>query len=46
MWRQWDLVIWDNRVVIHQVRRYDHTQVRDMHRTTVADCAPTLEQLL
>ena len=43
-WRQWDLVMWDNRVVMHRARRYDHTQVRDMHRTTVADSAPTLEQ--
>jgi alpha-ketoglutarate-dependent 2,4-dichlorophenoxyacetate dioxygenase len=43
-WRQWDLVIWDNRVVMHRARRYDATQVRDLHRTTVADSAPTLEQ--
>ena len=43
-WRQWDLVIWDNRVVMHRARRYDGTQVRDMHRTTVADRAPTLQQ--
>jgi alpha-ketoglutarate-dependent 2,4-dichlorophenoxyacetate dioxygenase len=43
-WRQWDLVIWDNRVVMHRARRYDTTQVRDLHRTTVADSAPTLEQ--
>ena len=45
-WRQWDLVMWDNRAVMHRARAYDHTQVRDMHRTTVADCAPTLEQAL
>lgn len=45
-WRQWDLVMWDNRVVMHRARRYDHTQVRDMRRTTVADSAPTLEQFL
>lgn len=43
-WRQWDLVMWDNRAVMHRARRYDHTKVRDMHRTTVADSAPTLEQ--
>ncbi|MBI1778951.1 MAG: TauD/TfdA family dioxygenase [Proteobacteria bacterium] len=43
-WRQFDLVIWDNRVVMHRGRRFDPTQVRDMHRTTVADSAPTLEQ--
>ena len=45
-WRQWDLVIWDNRVVMHRARRFDRTQVRDMHRTTVADQAPTLAQAL
>ncbi len=43
-WRQWDLVMWDNRVVMHRARRYDHREVRDLHRTTVADSAPTLEQ--
>jgi len=43
-WRRWDLVMWDNRVVMHRARRYDGAQVRDMHRTTVADSAPTLEQ--
>ncbi len=43
-WRPFDLVIWDNRVVMHRGRRFDHTQVRDMHRTTVADSAPTIEQ--
>ena len=44
-WRQWDLVMWDNRTVMHRARRYDHTQVRDLHRTTVADSGPTLEQM-
>lgn len=36
-WRQWDLVMWDNRVTMHRARRYDHTQPRDLHRTTVSD---------
>lgn len=45
-WRPHDLVMWDNRAVMHRARRYDHTQRRDMHRTTVADSAPTLEQPL
>jgi alpha-ketoglutarate-dependent 2,4-dichlorophenoxyacetate dioxygenase len=35
-WKQWDLVMWDNRVTMHRARRYDHTQPRDLHRTTVA----------
>ena len=43
-WKQWDLVMWDNRVTMHRARRYDATQVRDLHRTTVADVASTLEQ--
>ncbi len=45
-WNQWDLVMWDNRVVMHRARRYDRHAVRDLHRTTVADRAPTLEQPL
>lgn len=45
-WQPWDLVMWDNRVVMHRARRYDRNQVRDLHRTTVADRAPTLEQEL
>jgi alpha-ketoglutarate-dependent 2,4-dichlorophenoxyacetate dioxygenase len=44
VWRQWDMVIWDNRVTMHRARRYDSTQVRDLHRTTVCDVAPTLQQ--
>jgi len=45
-WRQSDMVMWDNRVVMHRARRFDRTQARDMHRTTVADSAPTLQQEL
>ncbi len=44
VWRQWDLVMWDNRVTMHRARPFDPAAVRDMHRTTVADSAPTLEQ--
>ena len=44
VWRRWDLVMWDNRVTMHRARPFDATEVRDMHRTTVADSAPTLEQ--
>ena len=35
-WKRWDLVMWDNRVTMHRARRYDHTQARDLHRTTVS----------
>src|SRR5213593_3217892 len=44
-WRAWDLVIWDNRQVMHRVRRYDESQPRDMRRTTVAGDAPTAAQV-
>ncbi len=43
-WRCHDLVMWDNRQTMHRVRRFDETKVRDMHRTTVAGDAPTVEQ--
>lgn len=45
-WQQWDLVMWDNRVLTHRSRRYDYKKPRDMHRTTVSDSAPTPEQPL
>jgi alpha-ketoglutarate-dependent 2,4-dichlorophenoxyacetate dioxygenase len=44
-WTRWDLVMWDNRQIMHRVRRYDDTQPRDMRRTTVAGDAPTTEQV-
>src|SRR4051812_17332434 len=34
-WRVGDLVIWDNRGVLHRALRYDATSPRDMHRTTL-----------
>jgi len=43
-WRPWDLVMWDNRQMMHRVRRYDDTQPRDMRRTTVAGDRPTVAQ--
>jgi alpha-ketoglutarate-dependent 2,4-dichlorophenoxyacetate dioxygenase len=44
-WRPWDLVMWDNRQMMHRVRRYDDSQPRDMRRTTVAGEAPTIAQV-
>jgi len=44
-WRQYDLVMWDNRTTMHRVRRFDETQIRDMRRTTVAGDSATVEQL-
>jgi alpha-ketoglutarate-dependent 2,4-dichlorophenoxyacetate dioxygenase len=45
VWRQYDLVMWDNRCTMHRARRYDSTQVRDMRRTTVSDERSTLAQV-
>ena len=36
--------MWDNRCMMHRARRYDPNEVRELHRTTVADSAPTLQQ--
>jgi alpha-ketoglutarate-dependent 2,4-dichlorophenoxyacetate dioxygenase len=36
VWKQWDLVMWDNRATMHRARPFDANEVRDMHRTTVA----------
>jgi len=43
-WQIDDLVMWDNRTTMHRVTRFDHTQARDMRRTTVAGDAPTVAQ--
>ena len=45
-WRVGDLVMWDNRCTMHRARQYDLNTARDMHRTTVADVAPTLGQAM
>src|SRR5882724_3273993 len=44
-WRVGDLVMWDNRQMMHRVRRYDESQPRDMRRTTVAGEAATTVQV-
>jgi len=44
VWRQHDLVMWDNRVTMHRARHYDHTEVRDMRRTTLTNEVSSLEQ--
>lgn len=42
-WRQGDLVVWDNRAVLHTASLFDHTRYqRLMYRTTVAGNAPPL----
>ncbi len=35
-WEVGDLVIWDNRGVMHRALRYDAASPRDMHRTTLS----------
>lgn len=35
-WAVGDLVIWDNRGVLHRATPYDASSARDMHRTTIA----------
>jgi alpha-ketoglutarate-dependent taurine dioxygenase len=35
-WAKGDLVIWDNRGVLHRATPYDPSSARDMHRTTIA----------
>ena len=42
-WRKGDLVMWDNRAVLHTASLFDHTRYqRLMYRTTVAGNAPLL----
>jgi alpha-ketoglutarate-dependent 2,4-dichlorophenoxyacetate dioxygenase len=43
-WRRWDLVMWDNRCVLHRGRPWDAAKhARVMRRTTVAGEGPTAE---
>ena len=45
VWREHDLVLWDNRCTMHRARPFDDRRYRrDMRRLTLQDCAPTLEQ--
>lgn len=43
-WQPGDLVLWDNRSVMHRGCRYDLTHIRDMRRTTVLDPASLHER--
>lgn len=40
-WRNKDIVMWDNRAVLHRGRPWDYMRPRVMHRTTVAGHGPT-----
>ena len=39
-WKPGDLVMWDNRATMHRARRFDHREVRDVRRTTLAGDPP------
>ncbi len=43
-WKQYDLLVWDNRATMHRARRFDRNEVRDVRRTTLAGDEPTVEQ--
>jgi alpha-ketoglutarate-dependent 2,4-dichlorophenoxyacetate dioxygenase len=45
VWRPRDLVMWDNRAVMHRGRPWDRKHRRVMHRTTVAGDGPPLTVL-
>jgi len=43
-WKQWDLVMWDNRCVLHRGRPWEATKYkRIMRRTTIAGDGPTAQ---
>jgi alpha-ketoglutarate-dependent 2,4-dichlorophenoxyacetate dioxygenase len=45
VWRQHDLVMWDNRCTMHRARPFeDQRHPRDMRRVTIKDTRSTLEQ--
>ena len=41
-WRDGDLVMWDNRAVLHRGRRFDLNERREMRRSTTEDEAQTV----
>ena len=41
-WQVGDVVMWDNRVVLHRGRPYDPAERRVMHRATVKGDASSL----
>jgi alpha-ketoglutarate-dependent 2,4-dichlorophenoxyacetate dioxygenase len=43
-WRVGDLVMWDNRQVMHRARPFPAHEARDMRRTTLAGDGPTVAQ--
>ncbi len=39
-WKVGDMVMWDNRAVLHRGRRFDFSERREMRRATTADSTP------
>jgi alpha-ketoglutarate-dependent 2,4-dichlorophenoxyacetate dioxygenase len=44
-WRVGDLVMWDNRAVVHRGRRFDLSERREMRRATTEDVEAPLENM-
>ena len=44
-WRVGDLVMWDNRQVMHRGRAFPAHEPRDVRRTTLAGEGPTIAQV-
>jgi len=42
-WRVGDLVMWDNRAVLHRGRRFDLSERREMRRATTEDVEESLQ---
>lgn len=42
VWRQYDVVMWDNRCVLHRAEGFSGDEPRVMHRTTVAGDGPVV----
>ncbi|MBV8408047.1 MAG: TauD/TfdA family dioxygenase, partial [Alphaproteobacteria bacterium] len=44
-WREGDVIVWDNRAILHRATYYDAVKYRRlMQRTTIAGDAPTVLQ--
>ena len=44
-WREGDVIVWDNRAVLHRATYYDAVKYkRFMQRTTIGGDSPTVEQ--